>query len=660
MTNNFGFPVVFSPQKMDSGASAARDYRRYAAGLWDDRARIPSDSPSVTPISALMEINKNKLLGLAREASQAGAPKGTPRQLVGDFYKSCLDQERLKTLGVSPLKDELALIDTVTDDASLARVCASLGNELGMTCYFGVGISPDPNSRDHYAMVVADSSIALNKEDYTSPQSEALRQAYLKRIASIFQLAGSTPEDAHATAGRILAMETRIAAKKLTPAEFRDPNKRMRRVSLAELRKLAPRLDFAAAYEEMGLPVPTEVVAVQLDSVVERGRIVADSSPEQMREYLRWALLNAASPYLGPEFRRVNLEFSRALYGPLEDSPIEKQALEQTTKLLGHPLSQLFVERYFSEQSRKDVENLVGQVRAEFRRRLEKNTWLTEPTRQYALKKLDALKVYVGYPDKWIDYSSVDVRPDDLVGNVFRINRFMNTRELAHYGGPILKDGFSQPGFTLPIDINAAYSSGDNQIEIPAAFLQPPFYDPKADIAVNLGAMAAVIGHEFTHGFDSQGRMFDAEGNLRDWWTPRDAAQFAAENEKLVAQANAFEILPGLKLNGAVESGENLADMGGVSLAFAVLQDYLAKHPEARAPIDGLTPEQRFFLAWSQLWAEKAQDGYYRQLVPSEAHPPGPYRQLAPHQHETGFYKAFKIGPNDPVWLEESKRAHIW
>jgi predicted metalloendopeptidase len=303
---------------------------------------------------------------------------------------------------------------------------------------------------------------------------------------------------------------------------------------------------------------------------------------------------------------------------------------------------------------------MVARVKAQFRARIERNGWLSPETRAQALAKLDKTEIRVGYPTKWIDYAGVEIRRDDYAGNAMRLNEFLTRRELAKLGKPVELDHFAVPNSTLPIVINAAYDPSWNGIEIPAAFLQPPFYDAKADPAVNYCTMGAVIGHELTHGFDSSGRLYDATGNVRDWWTQADAQRFAAETAKLAKQADAFEILPGLRLNGALEVTENLADVGGVALGYAALQEHLREHPAANRTIDGFTPSQRCFLAWGQLWAARANEGAMRQNLPTDGHPPGVYRMAAPSQHEMGFYEAFGIRAGDRMWLDPNDRVAIW
>jgi predicted metalloendopeptidase len=451
-----------------------------------------------------------------------------------------------------------------------------------------------------------------------------------------------------------------VAKKKLTPLERRDPAKRFVPMSYADLKRLMSSVDLDAYFRSMGLPTGGEIVVVEVEALRERNATVAECSSEQTRAYIQFELLRRMAPYLTPAFDAPDAAFSVVLYGKDVTPPREKQVAEATPGLLGHPLSQLYVAKYLTPESRREVEAMVARVKAQFRARIARNGWLSPETRAQALAKLDKTEIRVGYPSKWIDYTGVVVRRDDYVGNAMRLNEFLVRRELAKLGKPVELDQFAVPNTTLPIVINAGYDPSWNGIEIPAAFLQPPFYDAKADPAVNFCTMGAVIGHELTHGFDSSGRLYDVTGNVRDWWTQADAKRFADETAKLAKQADAFEILPGLRLNGALEVTENLADVGGVAFGYAALQEHLREHPEANRTLDGFTPPQRCFLAWAQLWADKMNEGVMRQLLPVDGHPPGVYRMAAPSQHEKGFYDAFGIRAGDRMWLDASDRVTIW
>lgn len=388
--------------------------------------------------------------------------------------------------------------------------------------------------------------------------------------------------------------------------------------------------------------------------------MLAEYSLEDTKAYLQWEALRRTTPYLSPQLVDLQAPLTRALTGQAELPKREIVVANTVAQGVGHPLGKLYVERHFPARSRADADALVGNVRQELLGRLERNTWLTPPTRDSAIQKVKAIQIVIGYPDEWIDHSSVDVRRDDYFGDVTRLNEFAARRALARLGTKPKRDWMNDPGHTLPIDVNAGYSPDKNDIEIPAAILQPPFYDPNADAAVNYCTMGAAIGHEFTHGLDSFGRLFDVSGALRDWWAPADIAAFDARSKNLIDQANAYEVLPGVHLNGQLSSGENLADIGGLLLGHAALQKHLKTNPSEDREIDGLTPSQRCFLAWGQIWAEKIEPGLLRQNAATDPHPPGAYRMIAPARNVPAFYDAFGIRPGDAMWIDPKDRVSMW
>ena len=661
--SNFGFPLGFSPSKMDTTADPRQDFRRYAGGRWLDAAKIPADRLEISGYLVMQETVQAQLRDLLQEAARTSstAPKGSPTQRVGDFYASGMDVERLKALGVQPIVPEFERIARVQGATALAEELARLQLLTGDGVMLAALTSPHPQDRTRVTIYVGDADLGLGLDNYLKPEAQRIRDGYVAQIAEYLTIAGWKPADARATAQMVLAIETRVAKKKLTPLELRDPAKRFVPTPYAQVKQLLTHVDLDAYFRALGLPTGGEVVVVGgLDVLRERNAILADYAPEQIRSYVQFELLRRMAPYLTPAFDGPNAAFDIVLYGKDVTRPRDQQVAKATPGLLGHPLSQLYVGKYMTLESRREVEAMVARIKAQFRARIERNGWLSPETRAKALGKLDQTEIHVGYPDKWIDYGTVEIRRDDYAGNAMRLNEFLTRRELAKLGKPVELDQFASPTTTLPIIINAGYDMSWNGIEIPAAFLQPPFYDAKADPAVNYCTMGAVIGHELTHGFDSQGRLYDAKGNVRDWWTAADAKRFADETSKLAKQADAFEILPGLRLNGAIEVGENLADVGGVALGYAALQQHLREHPEANRSIDGFTPPQRCFLAWGQLWADKANEGAMRQLLPVDGHPPGVYRMAAPSQHEKAFYEAFGIRAGDRMWLDADDRVTIW
>jgi predicted metalloendopeptidase len=661
--STFGLPLGFSAEKMDRTADPRKDFSRYASGRWFEAAKIPGDTVRISPIDQMtrrVEVQVRVILDEAFRTSSSAA-RGSPRQQVGDHYASGMDVQRITELGVSPLAPEFARIDAIDSPKSLAVELARLNLGFNDVVLAGVGVSTDPSDRTRYAVYAAESGLTVPSNDvYLAPAMAPVRLGLLKFITDAFVLAG-VPSDAAATqAKKIVEIETAVAAKKLAPVDMADPAKALKRMSYEDLKLLAPAVDWDAYMAELGVALPTEVVVANREALRERSRLLAEQPLADTKVYLRWELLRRAMPYLPPAFIEANYAFLRVMYGNLETPPREKLIAAELTSRLGQPLSQLYVEKHFGPQTRKAAEDLVARVRSQFRMRLVANQWLTPETRKVAIEKLDRASIKVGYPDIWIDHSKVQIRRDDYLGNALRVNEFRARRDNARLGKPVVEDRFADARATLPISVNAAYDPSRNGIDIPAAFLQPPMYDPQADAAVNYCALGAVIGHEITHGFDSQGRLYDAAGNVRDWWAPADVKHFNAQAGKLVAQANAFEVLPGLHANGALAVGENLADVGGVSLAYAALKAHLRVSPKENVKIDGLSQDQRCFIAWAQGWAEKSNEGWLRQVTATDPHPPGKYRASAPSKHEAAFYKAFGIRKGDPMWLDPKDRAAIW
>ena len=659
---DFGMPRGFSVLKMNRKADPRKDFSDYSSGQWKKKSHL---TPELLQISSLVVVSKvvgsqvQTVLEDARIRSLK-APKGSPLQQVGDFYASGMDVKRLEALGASPLKADLEKLAEIDGPEKFSRAVSDWSSRMSEPMYHFLLVSTDPTDRSRYSLFLADASLGLSSENYTLPQFAALRAAYLEKIQGVLELYGLSPSDARDQAQAYLHTEIRLAGKKLTPAQRRDPNKAYRKMSWEEAVAAYPALDLPAQLAFLKLEKPASIWVMGPDGVAERNAILVEGNWKQLRDHLRTSILLQSSDYLGPQFEAINYKFTKALYGEVTEPTRPEKLAYATSQNLGHPLSQLYVARHFPPQRRKSVEDMLRRVRQEFRQRIVDNQWLQPETRRQALEKLDAVEISVGYPDEWIDLSSVDIRRDDYLGNRLRLNQFFTQRNLRKLGQPVKEDRFASPGATLPIDVNAAYSADSNRIEIPAAFLQPPFFDPKLDMAVNLGTLGATIGHELTHGFDSHGRLYDAKGNVRDWWTPADAKHFQEENQKLIDQANGFEILPGLFLNGPLQSGENLADAGGLALGFAALQTYLKEHPEERKLRDGMTPEERYFAAWGQLWAEKSREKVVRQLNVSDSHAPGLYRQSQAARHQPGFFKAFGIKAGDPLWLDEQKRVNVW
>ncbi|WP_374409958.1 M13 family metallopeptidase [Hydrogenophaga sp.] len=661
---DFGYPAGFSVRKMDPTVSPRKDFTRYAAGRWHDALEIPGDNVRISGLDLMMKRTDVAVQTLVEEAAQksATAPKGSPTQQVGALYLAGMDGERLKALGATPLQPQFERIAALRDREGVVREMARMGLLVNDLIMLGAGITPGIRDKTRYIMAVGDGELVLaNFEDYLKPESARIREGLVRYVNDLMLLGGATPEEAASTAQLVLALETRVAKVRQPLVEHQDPDKRYVEMPYAQLKAQTPGFAWDAYFEVLGIRPPETVTAIELKAMTERSAAMAELSLDQLKTLLRWEYLRKSLGGLSADFTQPGLALTRLIYGPaFELPPRPKQVFGTIAAKLGHPLGQLYVEKNFSARSRRDVEQMVGMVRAEFRERLARNTWLTPATRKQALNKLDHVKITVGYPDAWIDHRAVAIRPDDYFGNLERLTEFRARRDLGRWGGPIKIDGFSDARTTLPTIVNAGYSPMTNGIEIPAAFLQPPAYDPKGDPAVNFCGVGAVIGHELTHGFDSGGRNYDEIGRARNWWVKADEETFVAQAKKLVAQANAYEVVPGLHANGALGVTENLADVGGIAFGYNALQKYLKAHPKENRVIDGLTQQQRCFISWAQMWSDKSREGYLRQVTATDAHAAGNYRAYAPAQHEPGFYKAFGIRKGDPMWLDPKDRVKLW
>jgi putative endopeptidase len=485
-----------------------------------------------------------------------------------------------------------------------------------------------------------------------------VRDLYLAYISAMLRTTGMSASEAEAAARTVLSIETEISAAQLTPLQAIDPAFTYNIMTLAEAQALVPAVDLAAHLKALGV-TPTATVQVHgIAALKAVNNVLATRSADEIRALLRWHVLSARASFLGQPWRGLDQDFQRQRLDVQEDKPREREVTKEIAVLLFAPLSKLYVEAYFPDSTRRDITQMVGHIKDEFGRRLRDNAWLDEPTRAAALEKLAKVDIQVGYPQQWIDFGTVVIRPDDHFGNGQRLGEFHQRRRLARLGQPVAVERFASPPFTTPTSVNAAYSPQTNSIDITAAIVQAPFYLPAADAAVNYCTIGAVIGHELTHGFDSNGSRYGPAGNLRDWWTPQARAEFKKRTDVLVQQYSGFTLLPGLKDNGELTLTENTADLGGITLAHAALHRALRGKPQPK--IDGLTTDQRCFVAWAQMWAYKGRPERIRQLATLDYHAYSPLRAFGPLLHLDAFHAAFGTRPGDPMWRAPKDRVVIW
>ncbi|MDX1415686.1 MAG: M13 family metallopeptidase [Candidatus Promineifilaceae bacterium] len=652
----------FSIDNIDPTADPRQDFYRFAAGGWLDQAVIPDEDAQIGGFIGLFHLLNEQILALLQDAAENSAdePPGTVVQQVGDFYASAMDVERLEALGFDPLQPELARIEDIANITDLAGVLPHLTLISGKPLLLTPAVIPDRTRSDMNQLQLYPGQLSLPQRDfYVNEAFAPVLEAFVAHIIEMLELAGVASEDAASQAQAILYLEKALAAATLSPVEAADPAAQYHKMAVSDLLPLAPLFDFDAYFAGLDLSLDGEINIAEPKYIEALNGLLAERPLDDFKHYLRWRLINALSTFLSPAIAERTLDFfMKKLQGKSKLMPREKRVASQLQHDFGHPVAQLYVREYFSEETKTQVEEIVSHVKAQFKSRLETNPWLDDPTRSFALEKLDRMQINVGYPEKWVDYSSLQIRRDDYLGNQMRLSQFDIKRNLAKRGQPVVTEEFNIGGSTLPTDINAAYQPQANKIEICAAILQPPFFYPDLDMAVNYGAIGAVIGHEITHGFDSIGRRFDARGNMTDWWTPGDSEEFSEMTGMLVEQFNGYEVLPDLYCNGQLTVTENTADLGGVTLAFEALREALANEPAEE--IDGYTPEQRFFISWAQLWMSKTRPEILQQLINADPHAPSAFRTTGALVNLDAFFETFDIHPGDAMWREEADRVVIW
>ncbi|WP_121061070.1 M13 family metallopeptidase [Chachezhania antarctica] len=654
--------LAFSIHNMDPSVDPGDDFQQYAAGGWLDRADRPERMASIGAMAYMTE-RANTILKAAvvdAAANAAAAPKGSPVQQVGDFFNAFMDIEARDAAGLDPLRPYLDQVNALETHDDIARFLGEWSLVVFETPLMTISVTTDMNDATKISMAATEGSLGLSLGSvYQMPGESAAKQAYRQYVEDLLILTGVTGDEAGPMSEMIVSLETILQSGELSPVEYADPRNRNNPTDWADFQALVPEMDMSLYLEGQGQPVPDMIILFQPNYYPKLSQVLQEYSMEDLRDYLRFSVVSSMQGVLGPDFKEPVRALTEALLGVATQTPDDDLALQMMPGKLGHPLGRLFVEAAFPEDTRAATADMIERIMTQFRQRIETRHWLSEETREAALGKLDAFYIGVGYPDEWIDYSSVEVVPDDPVANLVNLATFGNRRDLSKFGHPKVHEPFNNPHGTLPMLVNAGYTPSINGFEVTAGIAQPAGFDPEMDAAVNYCRLGAIIGHEMTHGFDSGGRLYDAQGNLRNWWTDADAQAFEAEAQKLIDQADAYEFLPGNFVNGALTVKENMADIGGITFAHLALMKYLEEHPEENVEIDGLTPSQRCFISWAQFWTEKSTPQYMENSL-TNVHAPNPYRTTAPLRHVEAFYEAFDITEDDPMWLPPEQRVNAW
>lgn len=651
----------YSSANMNKRVSPRQDFYQYATGNWLKRTQIAPDEADVGGFTQLANNLDKQLLKLIKDAAATQNAPGSARQQIGDYWRAAMNVKHQNELGLKLLQADLARVASLAlpgSPASVGELSARLQLGFVVSPLLNVYVTPDAKDSSTNLLIILAGQQALAPDEYAKPDGQRVRDLYLAYITKMLQSAGDDAPAAAASARTVLAIETELSAARLTPLQQRDPAMTYNKMPLADAQALIPALDISAKLRAMGVTPPATVQVQDIASLKAVNTVLSTRSPDEVRTLLRWHVLSARASALGEPWRELDQAFDRQHKGLATSPTRERDVTKAINMQLFHPLSRLYVQAYFPDTTRRDIVQMVGHVKDEFAQRLRHNPWLDEPTRVAALDKLSKVDIQVGYPQQWIDFSGLLIKPDDHFGNTQRADEFQLRRDLAKVGLPVTNERFASPPYTTPTSVNAAYNPQTNSIDITAAIVQPPFYKPGADAAVNYCTIGAVIGHELTHGFDSFGRQYGPKGNLRDWWTPEASAEFKKRTDVLVQQYSAFTLLPGVQHNGELTLTENTADLGGITLAHAALQRHLAGQPLPK--IDGLSSDQRCFVAWAQMWSYKARPERVKLLAATDYHANSALRGYVPLLHLDAFHKAFGTRPGDAMWRAPALRMHIW
>ena len=642
----------------DTTCAACKDFYQYAVGGWVASHPTPAAFPRWGSFDELQEHNRAELREVLDAAVRDTATaKSADTRKVGVFYASCMDSSVANSAGIAPLKPELARIAAVTTPTTIRAEAARL-QRLRVPIPFGFSVQPDLKQSTTEALYVAQGGLGLPDRDYytkTDSASAAIRSAYAAHVARLLVLGGTSTMDARVAADKILALETTLANASMTRVERRDPYNTYHKMTLAAADSLTPHIDWRAWQTDLGTPAVSYMIVGQPKFFATLDSLLSSVPIDVWRVYFRFHLLSVAAPALDSAFVNEDFKLQQILSGTPAMLPRWQRCLRTTDQAMGEALGQAYVARTFSPQARARARALVKNMEAVLRDDLSTLAWMTPATRKQAIVKLDAFANKIGYPDKWRDYAMLTVGRRPYVLNLLAANEFESGRVARKLGRPVDRGEWTM----TPPTVNAYYNSTMNEIVFPAGILQPPFFDPEADDAVNYGGIGAVIGHEMTHGFDDQGRKSDAQGNLRDWWTPADAAEYTVRSSKIAQQFDGYVAVDSIHVNGKLTLGENTADLGGLTIAYRAMERSMAGKPRPAA-VNGFTPEQEFFLSWAQVWRQNVRPAFARTLALTDPHSPGKWRVDGPMSNMPEFAAAFHCQAGDPMVRPPDQRAQIW
>jgi endothelin-converting enzyme/putative endopeptidase len=638
---------------MDRSVDPCVDFFKYSCGGWIKNNPIPPDQSSWDTYSKMQDENRVRLREILETASAPDPKRDAAAQKIGDYYASCMDEKSIDARGVEPLKPELERIAAIQSKAELAGVAASLSHD---NVLFSFGSTQDYRDASQVIAEADQGGLGLPDRDYylkEGAKSVDLRKAYVAHVQKMFELLGDSPDVAAADAQTVMRIETALAKSSMTRVERRDPKNLDHKMTSVELQKIAPDFQWEVYFTNVGLPalsllnVTSPAFFKGMDQQLEK------ESLADWKIYLRWHLLHAYAPFLSSPVLNENFAFyGKTLRGQQELQPRWKRCTENVDNDLGEALGQVYVEKYFSPQAKQQALKVVKEIDAAMAQDIDSLSWMSAATKQQALVKLHAMANKIGYPDKWRDYTKLEIIRGDEVGNVERSRKFEMNREIAKIGKPVDRGEWDM----TPPTVNAYYNPQMNDINFPAGVLQPPAFDPESDAAPNYGDTGGTIGHELTHGFDDEGRQFDAQGNLRDWWTTEDGKEFVRRASCISDQYSTYTIIDDIKINGKLTLGEDVADLGGLILAYMAWKD--DTKGQNLQPVEGLTPDQRFFVGYGQSWCGETRDETKRLRATVDPHSPEKYRTNGVVSNMPEFQEAFHCKAGSP--MVNQNRCRVW
>lgn len=648
---------------MDTKVHAGDDFFRYVNGLWYDKTDIPADKTTWGSFDELAHNTDLDVLDILKDAAKdtkidAASDQGKAISL----YTTYLDTVSRNNLGIAPIKPELDKINALQTTADINQLIINSIFDGGIG-FFGTYVSADAKDSNKNVVYVTTGETGLPDRDYYLAKDADTKEKlalYKKHVAKMLQFLGTSAAQATVDAEKIVAVEAQMATAELDRVALRDDRKTYNPMTVAELQKLTPAVNWTAYFDAAGLKNLTQVVVSQPNYMKVLNTILTKTPVADLKLYLTWTLLNGSTSQLSTTIDKANFEFyGKVLSGAVKQRPLDERALQTVNNNIGEALGKLYVEKRFPAEAKAKAKDMIENIIKAYEIRINNLTWMAPDTKKGAIDKLKKLTIKIGYPDKWEDYSKLSLTGKDKGGkyydNMRAITKWAIEKNIAEYGKPVDKTKWGMP----PQMVNAYYNPAYNEIVFPAAILQPPFYDYKADEAVNYGGIGAVIGHEISHGFDDSGARYNADGNLMDWWTAKDLEQFTVLGKSLAKQYSALEPFKGIFVDGEFTLGENIGDLGGVTAAYEGLQLYLKQHGRPEK-IDGFTPEQRFFISWATIWRTKSRDEYVKTQVKTDPHAPALYRAYVPLQNIDAWYDAFEIKEGNKMYIKPEERVRIW